>query len=248
MIRQYGKPAVRLAFGAVLLGLFLALLWATYGSGLHALMERAGTFYAFAVKHAWLLAALYVLRLPLFLPASVVIVITGMICGPVKGELIAVVGLTLGGGVEFLLVRTSAATLTARWADQAFLRQWRERINRHPFHSILLMRLLFVPFDAVNITAAVAQAPLRPFLWATAIGVVPTSIPIVLSGASIDFASWMASGRIWPGLSAIHWPYIAGSLGVSLLIGWNARMRRIAEDRRVAAEQAAGAPAGAPQT
>lgn len=241
MIQQLGKPAVRLALSAVLIGLFLALLSATYGTGLHALMERAATFYAFAVRHAWLLAGLYVLRLPLFLPASVVIVLTGMICGPVKGELVAVAGLTLGGGIEFALVRTSAASLTARWSDRAFVREWRERINRHPFHSILLMRLCFVPFDAVNIASALALAPLRPFLLATAIGVIPTSLPMVLSGASIDFASWMASGRIWPGMSAIHWPYIAGSLAVSVLIGWHARMHRLAQDRKAATAQPASA-------
>ncbi|MBV8063532.1 MAG: TVP38/TMEM64 family protein [Nevskia sp.] len=178
------------------------------------------------MKHAWLLVGLYVLRLPLFLPASLVIVLTGMICGPVWGELVAVAGLTLGGGIEFFLVRTSAASLIGRWSDAAVLRHWRQRINHNPFHSVLLMRLCFVPFDAVNIASALALAPLRPFLLATVLGVIPTSLPMVLSGASIDFDAWMASGRIWPGLSAIHWPYIAASVFLSVLIAWHARMRR----------------------
>jgi len=227
MIERYGKTAARLVFSAALLVLFLALLWTTYGTRLHALMERAATFYAFAVNHAWLLVGLYVLRLPLFLPASLVIVLTGMICGPVQGELVAVAGLTLGGGIEFSLVRGSAASLTRGWRPPALLQQWRQRINRNPFHAILMMRLCFVPFDPVNIAAALAQAPLRSFIAATALGVVPTSLPMVLSGASIDFQTWMASGRIWPGFSAIHWPYIVGSVAAAVLVAWHARMRRV---------------------
>lgn len=240
MIKRHGKTAVRLAFSAALLGLFLALLWATYGTGVHALMDRAVTFYAFAVNHAWLLAGLYVLRLPLFLPASLVLVLTGMICGPVQGELIAVAGLTLGGGIEFALVRTSAASLLQRWRAPLLLQQWRERINRKPFHAILMMRLCFVPFDAVTIASALALAPLRAFIAATALGVIPTSLPMILSGASIDFQSWMASGRIWPGLSVIHWPYIAGSVAAALLIAWHARVRRREEG-------APPVPGGVPQ-
>jgi uncharacterized membrane protein YdjX (TVP38/TMEM64 family) len=236
MIKRHGKTAVRLAFSAALLGLFLALLWATYGTGVHAMMQRAATFYAFAADHAWLLVGLYVLRLPLFLPASLVIVLTGMICGPVQGELVAVAGLTLGGGIEFALVRASSASLMERWQAPSLLQQWRERIRRNPFHAILMMRLCFVPFDPVNIVAALAQVPLRAFLCATVLGVIPTSLPMVLSGASIDFQTWAASGRIWPGLSAIHWPYIAGSAAAAALIAWHASVRRRAQPGAPAAE------------
>jgi len=226
MIPEKRKKPIHLLLSAALLCVFLALLWATYGNVMRGLMERAATFYAFAAAHAWLLLGLYLLRLPLLLPASLVVVLTGMICGPVVGEIVAVAGLTLGGGVEFLLVRSSTGMLTARWERVPLLSNWRERVNRNPFHSILLMRLCFIPFDPVNIISALARAPLRPFLAATALGVAPTSLPMVLSGASIDFQAWMASGRIWPGFSAIHWPYVAGSLVASILVAAHARVRQ----------------------
>lgn len=230
MTPEKRKTAIRLLLSAALLCVFLSLLWVTYGTGMHRLMERAATFYSFAARHAWLLLGLYILRLPLLLPASLVLVLTGMVCGPVVGEIVAVAGLTLGGGIEFLLVRTSTSALTAGWVDAPLLQKWRERINRNPFHSILVMRLCFIPFDPVNIVSALARAPLRPFLLATTLGVAPTSLPMVLSGASIDFQSWLASGRIWPGLSAIHWPYVAGSLLASALIAVHARMRQRQND------------------
>jgi uncharacterized membrane protein YdjX (TVP38/TMEM64 family) len=242
MSKQYGKPTVRLAISAVLLCVFSALLLVTYLAGKHVLLDRAATFYAFAANHAWLLLGLYVLRLPLFLPASLVIVLTGMICGPVMGEIVAVAGLTLGGTIEFLLVRVAAAPLSAWLSRVALLGQWRERIHHRPFHAVFLMRVCFVPFDAVNVVAALARARPVSFIAATALGVVPTSLPMVMSGASIDFEAWISSGRLWPDASIIHWPYIAVSLLLALLIAWHARGpgRRLPRGALVSAAECAG--------
>ena len=219
------KIPLRLALGVILLCGFAVLLFATYGAGPQALIQRASIFYSFAENHAWLLLGLYVLRLLFFLPASFVLFLTGMICGPEKGEMIAVIGLTLSGSIEFLLVRSSFSAALSKSSNKLLL-GWRERINRAPFHSILLMRIGFVPFDIVNIAAALARAPFRSFVAATALGITPTSLPIIVSGASVDFRAWAASGRLWPGEGAINWPYLLLSLSLMLLIVLHARRRQ----------------------
>ncbi|WP_084182767.1 TVP38/TMEM64 family protein [Nevskia soli] len=218
------KTIATLIFGAILLGGFAALLLVTYGAGPQALFERAITFYSFARNHAWMLLGLYVLRLLFFLPASFVLFLTGMICGTALGELIAVVGLTLSGSLEFLVVRSSFSAILSRSPGKLLL-GWHERVNRAPFHSILLMRVCFVPFDAVNIAAALARAPFRPFVLATALGIAPTSLPIVISGASVNFQTWAASGRFWPGEGAVNWQYLLLSFGLMLMIVLHARRR-----------------------
>ena len=224
MINRFDKIPAGLVLSVILLCTFSALLFATYGAGTHALFERAAAFYAFAEKHAWLLLVLYVVRLLFFLPASFVIFLTGMICGPVLGEIIAVVGLALGSSIEFLLVRRAIKSAFSR-RPGGLLQKWQARINRNPFHSILMMRVCFVPFDAVNIAAALARAPFRPFLLATAVGVAPTSLPLVVSGASVNFDAWVAGGRLWPDEGMIQWPYIALSAFLMVLIALHARSR-----------------------
>lgn len=224
MKEKSNKTIARLILGAALLCGFATLLFATYGAGPQVLFERASVFYSFARNHAWLLVGLYVLRLLFFLPASFVLFLTGMIYGSVLGELIAVIGLTLSGSLEFLVVRGLFSAVLSRSSNKLLLR-WHERINRAPFHSILLMRVCFVPFDAVNIAAALARAPFRPFVLATALGIAPTSLPIVVSGASIDFKVWAASGRLWPGEGAVNWPYLALSFFLMLMIVLHARRR-----------------------
>lgn len=215
---------LRTLLGGVLLVLFGALLFATYAGGAHPLFERIAAFYSFAANHTWLLLGLYVLRLPFFLPASFVLFLTGMICGPLLGELIGVCGLALGGSIEFLIVRSSTASLLGK-IDNALLNRWRAAVSRAPFHAILMMRVCFVPFDAVTIAAAVARAPFRAFLPATLIGVTPTSLPIIISGASVDFDRWVAQGRLWPGEGVIHWPYVALSVVLAILVALHARHR-----------------------
>lgn len=231
------KKTVGFLLGAALLCVFAGLLFATYGAGPQALFERASVFYSFARNHAWLLLGLYVLRLLFFLPASFVLFLTGMICGPVLGELIAVVGLTLSGSLEFLAVRGSFSAVLSRSSNRLLL-GWHERINRAPFHAILLMRVCFVPFDAVNIAAALARAPFKPFVLATAAGILPTSLPLVISGASVDFKAWAASGRLWPGEGVVNWPYLLLSLILMVMIIVHA-IRRAKLGSAAGTEQAA---------
>jgi len=216
------KIPLRLAFGLILLCVLAAVLFATYGAGPQALIKRASIFYAFAENHAWLLVGLYVLRLLFFLPASFVLFLTGMICGPALGELIAVIGLTLSGSIEFLVVRGSFSAVFSR-SSNSLLLGWRERIKRAPFHSVLMMRVGFVPFDAVNIVSALGGARFKPFVLATALGITPTSLPIIVSGASVDFKAWSASGRLWPNEATINWPYLLLSIFLMLLIVLHAR-------------------------
>lgn len=224
MIKRFDKTPAGLALSLALLCAFSALLFATYGAGTRPLFERAATFYAFAGKHAWLLIALYVLRLLFLLPASFVIFLTGMICGPILGEVIAILGLALGSSIEFLLVRRAVASAFSRLPG-GLLQKWHERINRSPFHAILMMRVCFVPFDAVNIAAALARAPFRPFFFATVLGVAPTSLPLVVAGASVNFDAWIAGGRLWPETGVIHWPYVVFSVFLMILIALHARSR-----------------------
>lgn len=215
MKQAFAVPS-RLFFAIVLFAAFAAFLMVTYRSDPDLLFRRAASFYAFAQAHAWLLMGLYVLR-PLFLlPASFVILLTGMMFGSIGGELVAVAGLTLGGAIEFFLARSSIAAVLGA-APPAVVVQLQRRINRAPFRAVLLLRLCFVPFDIVTLAAALARAPLGAFVAATALGVIPTSLPIVLSGAALNFQAWFAGGQLWPRGAALTWPWIALSFLLAAL-------------------------------
>jgi uncharacterized membrane protein YdjX (TVP38/TMEM64 family) len=217
---RISRVPLRAIAGVALLGVFTALLAVTYTAGSHAMFQRLVQLYSFMANHAWLLPCLFVLRLPLFLPASLMLLLTGMICGTLQGELIGVIGLGISGSIEFLVVRGAFAALLKMPPEGGLRTEW---LRRTPFHSVLTLRLCLVPFDVVNIAAAVARIPFRPFAAATVLGVIPTSLPIISAGASLDFQAWLASGRLWPNGSMIHWSNVLLSLVLALLISMHAR-------------------------
>ena len=221
----------RLIVGMTLLAAFAAFLIIAYGADADSLFRRAAAFYAFAQRHVWLLMFLYVLR-PLFLlPASFVILLTGMLYGGCVGEAVAVAGLTLSSSIEFLFARASFTAVLRRFESPA-LEKLRERIGKAPFRAVLLARLCFIPFDLVNIGAAAARAPLRAFMTGTALGVIPTTLPIVMTGAAIDFDAWVHGGQLWPHSRVATWPYVTASVLVAILVACVARRANQREPKR----------------
>jgi len=172
-----------------------------------------------------LLVLLFVFRLFLLLPVSVLLLLTGALHGLVEGQCIAIAGLTMGGLLEFLLIRHGVFggnPTGALPATDDFVRRWRSRMARHPFATVLLLRMLMVPFDLVNIAAAWARIPTLPFGFATMAGVVPAAFPVIAAGSAISLDRWLDGAAPAQAAAVIDWRYAtlsAGSLAASLAIG-----------------------------
>lgn len=152
---------------------------------------------------------LYLLRPVLLIPGTILTVVGGMLFGAALGipvVLVAANGSALvafGIGVAFIGPRSpveqtpAATTLRARWA---------ERMRRNAFESILLMRLLFLPYDLVSYTAGMLRMRWQPFLAANAIGILPGTIAFVLLGASLTDLS--------QGIGGVDWRVLLASVGL----------------------------------
>jgi uncharacterized membrane protein YdjX (TVP38/TMEM64 family) len=134
----------------------------------------------------WAIVAYVVVSVvrPLVLfPATLVTVAAGMLFGPVVGVVVAAAAANLsamvGYGVGRTLGRSRAST------DDNALSGWAARLRGNSFEAVLLMRLLFLPYDLVNYGCGLLKIRTKPFLAATAIGSLPGTIAFVLAGASI---------------------------------------------------------------
>ena len=67
-------------------------------------------------------------------------------------------------------------------------------MRRNPFMSILTMRLLFLPYDAVNYGAGFLKIPLVPYLIATFVGTLLGIATFVALGASISIEEFTRNG------------------------------------------------------
>jgi uncharacterized membrane protein YdjX (TVP38/TMEM64 family) len=69
------------------------------------------------------------------------------------------------------------------------------RLRRNGFMTVLLMRLLLLPFDPINYLAGFMRVGWPAFTMATILGILPTAFAFVSFGAAIDMQA-LAAGRM----------------------------------------------------
>lgn len=178
-----GRRARVAAVVAVWGSLLVAWTWWRRSSGLgvveaaQQLVDAAsGSWWA---VFAFVLAA--VVRPFLLLPASILTGAMGLVFGPVVGLAVAVLGLNVSALVGFGLGGAFARDLAADGRMAA----WGRRLREHSFESVLIMRLVFMPYDVVNYFAGYLRIRWWPFIVATNIGSLPGTASFVFLGASI---------------------------------------------------------------
>jgi uncharacterized membrane protein YdjX (TVP38/TMEM64 family) len=124
-------------------------------------------------------------------------VIGGFLFGWLAGAIYIVAAATLGGTLLFLSVRTAFGGLLARRAGGRAAGLARE-FEHDAFFYVLMMRLApFIPFVVASIAPALFAVRLKPYLAATAIGIVPGAICFAWVGQGLDtvFDEAAATGR-----------------------------------------------------
>lgn len=146
---------------------------------------------------------LMVLHSFLPLPAEIIAVANGMMFGLVGGVLVTWVGAMLGATLSFAMAR-SLGRPTLRWLVSE--RRWRA-IDGWEFRATTLLVARFIPvisFNLVNYGAGLARVGWWPFLWTTAVGILPLTVASVLLGDAMLRVNWAIAGTIIAG-AAIVW-------------------------------------------
>lgn len=228
------RVAVLVLWGAVLLA------WRAHldASG-EGVVESAQRFVD-AVGGAWwgaaAFVAVYLVRPLLLFPASVLTVAAGLLFGPVFGVALVVVAANASAMVAYG-VGWSLGRAPGDGDVDGLVGRWSARLRRSSFETVLVMRLLFLPYDLVNYASGMLRIRWAPFLAATAIGSLPGTVSFVLLGASVE--------RLDEGVGGISPTTLAASVAliVASLVGARVlRARRAGSDPVVDA-----APAAAPR-
>jgi uncharacterized membrane protein YdjX (TVP38/TMEM64 family) len=176
----------------------LALLIVTvYGFGLHrhlsleSLAQHRGLLRSFVDQHIaaaiLLYVAVYVALVALSIPGAAVMSIAG---GFLFGWMISVpatvTAAVAGSVIVFQIVKTTAGAALAERAGSVAHRLSCGFAD-NAFSYLLFLRLAPVfPFFMVNAIAGLSRVPLRTFVTATAIGIIPASFAFALVGAGLD--------------------------------------------------------------
>jgi uncharacterized membrane protein YdjX (TVP38/TMEM64 family) len=176
--------------------IIVGLLCLGYALGLHhyltlqALAENRGKLEAFVVGNQalamLLFAAIYTGAVALSVPgATALTVIGGFLFGAIIGGMLTLLSAVLGAAIIFKLARTTFGANLAHRAGP-FLDRISSGFEKDAFNYLLFLRLTPVfPFWLVNIGSALANVPLRTFVLATAIGIIPGTFAFSFIGQGL---------------------------------------------------------------
>lgn len=174
----------------VALALLLTLEWYRLVS-LEALLRRRAELSLLVERHYGAALAAYVgayaLLAALSVPGTVLVTVAGgVLFGGLVGGAAALLGLTLGAVVAFLLFRHTLSDLLHRRAGPR-LRALAAGFRADALGYLLFLRLVpMFPFWLVNLAAGTARVPLASFLAGTVIGILPATAAFALFGAGLD--------------------------------------------------------------
>lgn len=144
---------------------------------------------AFVLTDTWygplIFITVYFFRPLILFPASLLTLLGGSVFGLIPGTLIVLVGGTLSSIIPYGVGRVFTSKESQDIPNENRLQRFVTMLQNNPFQAVLIMRLVFLPYDAVSVLAGSLQIPLRTFLLATFIGNISGTLAYVGIGSSL---------------------------------------------------------------
>lgn len=196
---QHGKKFSAGLFWLALLG---GYGWYMRSTGLSA-QAAALQLRDFLAGSAWgplLYVVLYTVRPLIFFPSTVMTAISGYLYGPALGTVYALIGGNLSGTLAYFVGRFFGGDLFAEEDGDAngFVARHAANLRRNGFEAVLVMRLIYLPYDLVNYLCGFVRVPWLQYATATLLGVLPGSLTFTLLGSVFTSEStsqrWLLAG------------------------------------------------------
>ncbi|WP_374274788.1 TVP38/TMEM64 family protein [Brevundimonas sp.] len=220
-MRNFGR-FIPLIVILALAGLIFAMGWHRYLS-LDTLREHGGALREFARENYALsllaLVLIFALATASVVPGVFFLTITaGYLFGPWVGGVATALAATLGATVIYYVARTALGESLRKKAEAnqgGMLQKICEGVDRDTFSYVLAARLVVtVPFHLINLAAGVISAPLRPYLGATFLGLLPAHLIYCWIGSGL---SEVLARDADPDLTSLMREFALPLAGVALL-------------------------------
>jgi uncharacterized membrane protein YdjX (TVP38/TMEM64 family) len=160
-------------------------------------------------------------------PATFLTLAAGFAWGPWKGALLVWPGAVMGAMGAFTLTRTLLRdVVAARVARDPRFAAIDAAVHDEGGRLALLLRLSpATPFNLTNFGLGVTSIGWVPYLWSTAVGILPGTLLYVYFGSTVDSLSALASGRPGDahGVGVMFWVGLVATLAATVLLTRAAR-------------------------
>ncbi len=165
---------------------------------------------------ALIYAGVYAAAVAFSLPGGAVLSITGgFLFGWLLATVLVVFSATLGASLLFVIAKTTVGeALRARAGP--WIKTMAEGFQEDAFNYLLVLRLVPIfPFFVVNLVPAFLGVPLRTYVLATFIGIIPGSIVYTTVGAGLG--SIFDKGEEFTGANILTFEIGAALVGLAVL-------------------------------
>ncbi len=129
---------------------------------------------------------LYALRPLILFPSTILTLTGGFVFGPVFGVIYTVIASNISSTIAFFVGRYFGEGMLRDDGSDNLIQRYARRIRENSFETVMIMRFIFLPYDAVSYLAGFLRIKYRPFILATALGSIPGTIAFIGFGASIE--------------------------------------------------------------
>ena len=182
---QNAQKLVTLTFWGALL---VAYQWYARANALSA-FEVVQQLLAFLNQGAWGVFAyivFYALRPLILFPSTILTLAGGFVFGPILGVLYTILASNLSSTIAYFVGRFFGQGLLKEDASEGWAQRYARRMRENSFGTVMVMRFIFLPYDAVSYLAGFLNIRYWPFILATVLGSIPGTIAFVGFGASIE--------------------------------------------------------------
>lgn len=191
-LKQHGIKLLALLFWGVLVGGYYIYANAN-NLTLADSLQLIVTFLTASLLGPLFYMVIYALRPLIFFPATILTLLGGFLFGPI-GILWTVIGSNASALVAYTVGRYFGTGVLDGEEGTSVIQNYTQRMRQNSFETVLIMRLLFLPYDLVNYAAGFLKIKWQPFILATAIGSIPGTISFVLLAGSFGTLDELLAG------------------------------------------------------
>lgn len=128
---------------------------------------------------------LYAVRPLILFPATILSLSAGLLFGPWKAIIILMIAENLSSFVSYSTGKYVGKTILAQMdKNNIWLHKFESYFHHNEFITILILRLIYAPFDLVGYFAGASNIRYRAFALATIIGIIPGLTTVAFLGGS----------------------------------------------------------------
>ena len=183
--QKHGQKIGALVFWMALIALYQ---WYAFSNSLSPL-EVIQNLLSFLKNGVWgpiVFIFLYAFRPLILFPATILTLAGGFVFGPLLGILYTIIASNISSTIAFFVGRYFGEGLLKDDGSDSLVQRYARRMRENSFETVMVMRFIFLPYDAVSYLAGFLRIRFWPFILATALGSIPGTIAFVGFGASIE--------------------------------------------------------------